>query len=53
MAFRPIRTRKGKGQSMKLITEMTEDVQLLIEEDKSTGVKEHYIQGVSSTCYDR
>jgi len=31
---------------MKLITEMTEDVQLLIEEDKSTGVKEHYIQGV-------
>ena len=46
MAFRPIRTRKGKGQSMKLITEMTEDVQLLIEEDKSTGVKNHYIQGV-------
>jgi len=31
---------------MKLITEMTEDVQLLIEEDKSTGVKNHYIQGV-------
>ena len=31
---------------MKLITEMTEDVQLLIEEDKSTGAKNHYIQGV-------
>ena len=31
---------------MKLITEMTEDVQLLIEEDKSTGEKNHYIQGI-------
>jgi len=31
---------------MKLITEMTEDIQVLIEEDKSTGTKNHYIQGV-------
>ena len=31
---------------MKLITEMTEDIQYLVEEDKSTGVKTHFIQGV-------
>tara|TARA_Y100000034_G_scaffold135747_1_gene208915 strand:- start:1920 stop:2567 length:648 start_codon:yes stop_codon:yes gene_type:complete len=31
---------------MKLITEMTEDIQVLIEEDKETGAKNHYIQGV-------
>ena len=31
---------------MKLITEMTEDVTYLIEEDKETGKKSHYIQGV-------
>jgi len=31
---------------MKLITEMTEDVTYLVEEDKETGKKSHYIQGV-------
>ena len=31
---------------MKLITEMTEDVTYLIEEDKNTGQKNHFIQGV-------
>lgn len=31
---------------MKLITEMTEDIQCLVEEDSSTGKKNHYIQGV-------
>jgi len=31
---------------MKLITEMTEDVTYLIEEDKETGIKSHYIQGI-------
>ena len=31
---------------MKLITEMTENVEFLIEEDKETGKKSHYIQGV-------
>lgn len=31
---------------MKLITEMTEDVTHLIEEDKETGTKNHYIQGI-------
>jgi hypothetical protein len=31
---------------MKLITEMTEDIQYLVEEDKSTGAKTHFIQGV-------
>ena len=31
---------------MKLITEMTEDIQCLVEEDSATGKKNHYIQGI-------
>lgn len=31
---------------MKLITEMTENVEFLVEEDKETGKKSHYIKGV-------
>ena len=31
---------------MKLITEMNEDIQYLVEEDKETGKKNHYIQGI-------
>jgi hypothetical protein len=31
---------------MKLITEMTENVEFLVEEDQETGKKNHYIQGV-------
>lgn len=31
---------------MKLITEMTEDIQYIVEEDKSTGQKNHFIKGV-------
>ena len=31
---------------MKLITEMTEDIQCLVEEDSTTGKKNHYIQGI-------
>jgi len=31
---------------MKLITEMNEDIQYLVEEDESTGKKNHFIQGI-------
>jgi len=31
---------------MKLITEMTEDITYLVEEDKNTGKQNHFIQGV-------
>ena len=31
---------------MKLITEMIEDIQYLVEEDKDTGKKNHFIQGI-------
>ena len=31
---------------MKLITEMNEDIQYLVEEDTATGKKNHYIQGI-------
>tara|TARA_R100000008_G_scaffold34998_1_gene19883 strand:- start:278 stop:925 length:648 start_codon:yes stop_codon:yes gene_type:complete len=31
---------------MKLITEMIEDIQYLVEEDKETGKKNHFIQGI-------
>ena len=31
---------------MKLITEMTENVEFLVEENEETGKKSHYIKGV-------